>query len=657
VYASIQNQLYNIVHYLFAVTVLFVVYPSFVFKKTDRSTLENFFSGFIRMVFFIILSVYGLAFAKIYEFISINLLMLVLYLYKRLGKDYSAKISGMSLKLNVKLLNYSDRVSQPLDDFKIWFKMQLGYVGTIIRKRQRIVIVLLLAVVFGYAIYIRFFDSFVNAAPPMSDSYVVLGWAKWVSRREPFFYGIYPKGFHIWITMLQKFAFIDYVYIVKYTGPLVSVLISISIYFFVSRVSGSKYTGIISAIFYGVLIQYIPGDWERQAATNSQEFGYIFILPTTYFFYKYMEEDRSEDFISAFLGFTVTALVHPVALAFTALGGGTVMLVALVSNFNKHWKQVVKTIAAGAVSGVIALIPIGVGFAMGKKLDSSSSEFLTATSTAIKSPVLMLTDYIALAALAIIIMNILLGIRKLKKKLMELVAAVISALAFFLYYYAGVLTQSVVIETRFSGLWQLVAPVTIGLGVCSFLSIIKSSYVKEVLEIGVCIGLIAVSIIYIKPQPIIPYKMEYNENVEQYLKIKNMLRPFEWTVVSDMGAADGGYDLVLSSGNHTQLSAFLTIYNPEESGEFLTNQDTGELERTPDIFIYHEKNVFKTNFESLQNRYLKREEYNENLLKWVEKYRQNHSNLSVFYEGENIRIYRIHQEPNREDINKNIWGS
>jgi hypothetical protein len=655
-YSSIENQLYNLAHFIFAFAVVFIIYPSIVFDKTNRSKLENFFSNFIRMVFLIIIAVYALTFSKVYEFLSIGAVMVFVYLLKTFDKNYEEKVGGMASKLNEKILNYSENVASPREDIKFWVNEVINKFKRTFQNRESILLDFLLISVFAYSVYLRFYDAVKHAAPPMADSYVVLGWAKWVSRREPFFYGIYPKGFHIFITMLQKFSFIDYLYIVKYTGPLCNVLITLGIYFFVSRLSGNKFIGIVSTIIYGILIQFLPGGFERQAATNSQEFGYIFVLPTTYFFYKYMVEDKRQDFISAFLGFTITALVHPVSTIFAALGGGIVMLLALLSNFKEHVKQVIKTIIAGVASGVIAILPIGIGLIMGKKLDNSSAEFLTSTTEIITAPTLMLFDYIALVSIAFIFLNILINVKKLRTKLIELIIFSLSIVAFFLYYYAGVITQSTVIITRFSGLWQLVIPITVGMGVFTILKVLRASNIRRIIEAITCIALICVCLFYIKPKPIIPYKMEYNSNVEQYLRIRNMLRPTEWTIISDIAGEDGGYDLVLGAGYHTHLFDFLSMYNPEAKTQYLTNMNNGDEEKSFDVFIFHEKKVFKTHFEQLSQIYLNREADNRELLNWIEKYKENHSNLSIFYEDENIRIYRIHQGAAREDVNTTIWG-
>jgi hypothetical protein len=41
--------------------------------------------------------------------------------------------------------------------------------------------------------------------------------------------------------------------------------------------------------------------------------------------------------------------------------------------------------------------------------------------------------------------------------------------------------------------------------------------------------------------------------------------------------------------------------------------------------------------------------------RWVEKYRDSHDNLSIYYEDENVQVFHIHQPRSREEEFREMW--
>jgi hypothetical protein len=106
---------------------------------------------------------------------------------------------------------------------------------------------------------------------------------------------------------------------------------------------------------------------------------------------------------------------------------------------------------------------------------------------------------------------------------------------------------------------------------------------------------------------------------------------------------------------HILSEGFLSNYNPEYY-KLGTNKD-GRFEELnmPDIFIYQEKNIFATSFEHLRPEYERREKEKAEIADWIDRYKRSHDNISLFYEDENLEIFRIHQSQSKEEQFKRIW--
>lgn len=653
-YSSLQNQLYNLTHFFFGFFVVFIIYPKLIFSKAGQTKLENLVANFIKMVFLVIVMGYLLVIIKLYEFIGISIVLTTIFYIKNFIISKKFTFSGVITNVNIYFYDVVDNMRSPYRDFLSYIgKKKINFKQFVLEnfdsKAKNINYVLLIIVII-YSSYLRFYDAVTSPVPGMADGNVSLAWMKYIARRELFYEEIYPQGFHIYNATIQKFAYINPIYIQKYSGPFNEILIVLGIFFFIYKLTDRLGAGVMGAAIYGVLGVLLPIEWERQAATNSQEFAFVFVLPTIYFAYKYIKDNEKNHLITTFCGVAVLMFVHTIALSFAAIGVIALCLAAVVLNIKIHFKKVFLMGISSIIAVIIGLLPIGYGILIGKKFHDSSKEFLFAAVTA-EYPKLTYFDYLAIAAIVFMLLYFIIRIKNFSNNLFELFILFFSAVSFFIYYAAGVLTQSSVIVSRFSELWGLVLPVSIGIGIYIFSKILIKNSVKSLLEIILICGIITFAIAGVKIQPIIPYKMELDARIEQYLKINKMLRPTEWLIVSP----EEDYAVILGTGYHLEPQYLIKWYDPSE--EKLTRNDSDEVLSIPDIFIYYEKNVFTTSFENWKQKYEAREQLKPELKKWIETYEENHDNLSKFYEDENLIIYHIHQNLTREEIFNNIWAN
>lgn len=650
-YSSFLNQFNNIIHYFLGFIIVFVAIPRFIFSREGFSGIESIYAYFAKMVFLSIVLGYALVITKLYEFIGISLSLLLIYLVR--NNFFKHRANETNSKLIMLFSDYVDRKRKFSTDAKLFIqnihKKAINNTKDSVGSSLNSFSFYLLVFVMIYSAYIRFYDAIVNAPPAMADGYVNLAWIKYILNRQLFHDGIYPQGYYIFMAMLQKFAYIDPLYILKYSGPLNTTLIILGIFVVLFKLTNKFSIGIIGVSIYGLLGNFLPIFLIRQASSDGQEFGYLFIIPTLYFAYKYLENSEKKYLLVTFYSLNIIVLSHTIAYSFVVIGIIVLFFSALILNFKKYFSRAVKFIYIGVISAIIGAVPIVIGFAYGKDFHGSSLKFLS-LRTDIVAPRLNILNYCAVIFIFIIFIYVLINIVRRRIKLWEVYILFLSITSFLIFYYGGVITQSTVVAHRFPDLWAMILPITIGVGVFILSKILVKPRLIDIFQRLISILLIAGIILIFKPEPIIPYKMDRNEAVEQYIRITGGLRPTEWIMISQ----EQGYPIALGKGYHLMVKDFLELYDPTE--EKLVRKDSKEELTIPDIFIYNEKKVFRTDFESLEEKYKTKEVESKLLNSWIKEYKKHHDNLSVFYEDENMIIYRIQQRLTRERLLENIWG-
>lgn len=655
-YSSFIDQFYYFTRYIIAFLLVFVVWPQFIFKQNQDTPLEGFFRNFIEMVFLLIVIIYLLVLLKLYELLSLGVLFLLFMFYRYHLSGQNHRFEQIKNVLCMWLYDFSDGLIHPWTMilkklhnlcswvFEHWIKPLLSFstAGT----------VALFLFVFIISAYLRFYDAFVHAAPAMSDAYVTLAWMKYIEGRVLFHDGIYPQGFHIILSVLRKFSALDGLYVLKYSGPLNGVLITLGLYFFTSRITGKAIPGLMAAFIYGVIGNYLPLEWQRQASTNSQEFGFVFLFPAWCFLYNYLRFNKRRDFITASTAMAAAGLVHTLAFLFVVLGFAVLIGAVLIINWRRYLKTALWVSGAVILAGVISVLPAGVGLLAGKKFHGAASDFLVSINSSIAIPSLDLIGYGMLGGAVIFFLYQIIGSWPSKDALGGIFILGITLITLAIYLYAGVVTKSVLIAARSCQLYSLVAALVIGAGWYVLYQTVRIWLKRPYYQIVFAWGIMIMAMFLLNPVPALPYKMEYDSSVEQYLRISRQFRPTEWMIVSQ----EEGYALALGTGYHLMMKDFLNWYHPGE--KYLTRWVNGLPQRltTPDVFIFHEKKVFQVELDSMKPIYARRKRENYELTKWLKIYRLKHKNLSIFYEDNYLQVIRIHQELTRKEVINTIWG-
>lgn len=634
-----------------AFLLVFVWLPRWLFpQRKGEGPLDRLYANLVQMSFWSTLAVYLLAATRLYEVISLGAVYLVIYgirlrnLYPgerlhaalaglvRTGYDLLDRIVSLRLVVGRRLHRVVEGGSRALGEaFGRWLSAlhSLAFLG-----------------VLAVSAYLRFADAVRHAAPALSDSYITLAWMKYIERRQLFHDGIYPQGFHIYLSILRKFSAVDPLLVLKYAGPFNGVLIVLSVYYLLSRLTGQKTPALVGAFAYGVLARDLPYGFIRQAATNSQEYALVFLLPTLWFGLRYLQGGDRRDACLTLQGLAVIGLSHAM-VAFFAAAGILAVIGASVLSLSAPWRRLAHLIVGLLVAGLISAIPLGVGMVLGKSLHSSSAEFAAAKAVIPPPPWTgAILDGLILAALAGLYALVVVRHRSRRAGFLFVVLLLAGATALYQAPRLGV--QSVVLAARSGELLALALCLAYGL---FWHGEGRAGPLVAVLAVASMAGVL----LYRPPQPAEPYKMQWDEAVEQYLRIAYTHLPTDWLIVSN----EEGYALVLGRGWHLTVSDFLARYSPSER-LFGFRGRSGEQERllVSDIYIFYEKEPYPVPLDNPQVRetYRRRLEEGRRLRQWIEEYQATHNDMKLYYEGERLQVYTIHREKTKEELFRELWG-
>ncbi|NRD77985.1 hypothetical protein HPT25_11375 [Bacillus sp. BRMEA1] len=597
------------------------------------------------MVFFLIITGYILVIVKLYEGLSLLMLFSVIIGWNfRIKKRKKMKEGVSSSPLLNKLYDLLDGLPKTTQQaLRTMFNQKQKNLVIKIRTQLKwslFIEGIALLVIVSFSFYVRFYDAFVNAAPPLSDSYVTLAWMKYINNRDLFHDGIYPQGFHIYLASIFKFAAVDSLYILRYTGPLNTLMIVVGLYIVVRKLTNNPVGALTAAWIYGIVWVVFPlFSTDRQAATNSQEFAFVFIYPAVYFFMKFFQTDKKEDLYIGILSTAIIGLVHSLGYALIGLMLGMMMAAAAVT-LKKSWKPYLQIVVGTGFTGILSVMPLGAGYLLGKGLNASSAAYLTNQNNSYQFAILNEWDYMTIGALGLLLLHQFRRKISREERFIGIFTTFTGLSIFTLYYAGGVMTHSTVIDSRSIDLWRLVIPFCIGISVSYLFNMFKGSW-RSYVNIVAMVLMISVTFID-RASPIIPYKLEYNENVEQYLRISQQYLPQTWMIVSQ----DEGYSEVLGKGFHMHLGDFLKTYNPRAKALTKFQQGAPDKNIPPHVFVFQEKKVFevaKTNsvYQILAPKYKERAKEYKDFTRWLRDRKQAGYKLKIYYQDQHIFVYQF----------------
>lgn len=247
-------------------------------------------------------------------------------------------------------------------------------------------IVLSLAVLAGL-LYIYGLNNFTEYGYKASDVPVHNYWINLMDSNQIFKMGVYPHGFHCMIYYLHV-VFDIKTYILLRLFSLVQVIfIHFAIVICLRMICKARFTPYLAVGIYLMTNLFGRHTYTRYASTLPQEYGMLFILPTVCFavrffdeyaaYLKEADEEKKEKrkrrsrwyLLGLVISFSLTLTVH----FYNTMIAGYFCLGIAGGYFFRiwRWRYLKQVLAAGIISVMLAVIPMGIGVAMGNPLQGS----------------------------------------------------------------------------------------------------------------------------------------------------------------------------------------------------------------------------------------------------------------------------------------------
>lgn len=208
-----------------------------------------------------------------------------------------------------------------------------------------------------------------------SDILVHNYWINNLVTNKIFVAGIYPYGFHCMIYYLRTVFGIPTYVLLRVFCFVQTMMIHYVLLAFLKSCCKSKYAAYIGLFLYVMADIFGVNTFIRYYSSLPQEFGMLFILPSIYFLYAFFEKREKkakEDkwYLACFamsFGMTISAHFYN-----TMICGLFCLGVAVGYGFRLFRRKYFgKVMLAGILSIVIAVLPMGIAFAMGTPLQGS----------------------------------------------------------------------------------------------------------------------------------------------------------------------------------------------------------------------------------------------------------------------------------------------
>lgn len=683
----------EILRIIIFIVILFVLTPMLIKKPEKGEVIERLVKGFCVSTFSGILITYFLTIMHLFDIFSFLILFFpvtaLIYFWVEEIKLRDLNIKARMINFAVKLFDRIEKGSpkklivgnpKPSDSF---FRKPFVHLAS------KIIFACAAGFVFLYAFSLRLREIITHTFLYYSDSYGHLMIAKLFLLGNIMQEKFYPLGYHSIIADIKLVSFSDLVDIIRFLGPIQSVLIILSIYFFVFMVTKNKYAALLAAAVFGLdSLDIWPLVFYRQLVALPQEFATIFFLPALYFCMEYIKNRENKYLKYFFIVLSNIILIHEYVGMLVFWG---VLGVAAVGVILRLWRKTafLKFTLAGFASCVLGALPFiiwalaGIIFGLPNRQGEIIPDggflyryvnfhvtaqdlisFLCDAVNPFKDPLKwhnQISANIIIYSLAIA-MVYLFTRRFLRKRFFDrhfyLLALAIGQLFFVLFYYGfeynlisimyferiGLILSICgvsIIGLLFNELYNLVYPLK-GIAILS-------------LSIYAVIAGMVIGLPYEKTETVV---YQHEGALKAYCKIRENYEFLDWTVVSPVEELSEVYGY----GYHYELWKFVQEFKLSDAKN--RDFDFGQKIPSENIFIFVEKDpllvwytipptVYQVSeAEKYYRMYHERKRLEKQISEWIEEYRKSHYGLSddaeVFYEDKDIVVFYIQHKINKK---------
>lgn len=634
--------------------VLFVLVARQIFVAPEKQS-DRAWADITRMAFATMLIVHVLVLVRIYDLFALVGAYILLYLVLLAFRPQGLPVNELEKAFTRLMLFVMDALEGRVDYKGLYErqKRQLrerlsGWLPTRDRLLWDIAFLWLLAC----AVFIRLYSTMLQAAPS-PRFYTHLSWLKAVDHNDLFTGGLFPYGAYALVSALNKFAMIDAGLMLRVAGGLGGVLVAVTAYSTVSGLSGRRGGALIAGTLYGVLAfgGLLPGLPLTSIEVIPTEIALAFLLPTCGFLAGYVLKKDSFYLLLFLQGLASIFLIQPfvgcLALLSIVVGVPLALLVR-----GRRLVGAGGIVAAAVVAVLIGCLFYVIAFAGGVSAPSDSVTLwnligMKDEDSTLLPPALTILCLVALASIPLLIIPA--GREKEDES-----RARIGSLFFGLYLLAltGLyLSPAIGWPDLFS---NRVTGAALSLVVCAVLGLAWGqiecwlaalwrllSRREETAGVGSFVGmavtvLLLVVLLSATPRLLVsgPPAVEYGSAVQVIFTIKSQFLPYSWTLITSPEALPQ----IVGSGWYLENNYFLANYSPD-TYRYDPKQEKLSVP-TDHVFIFVEKQVLATS--STSGDLAKREETQQKLMDWCNRYRQKHGDMDTYYEDANIVVYHIY---------------
>lgn len=672
---------------IFVFCLFYIVIPSRITRFDEESDkfLDKVFISLTHSTFVTIIIVHVLVFLKLYDYISLLLSFVLFYmiLAKNRGGSWFSILEAIGLDFVVKVLDYCEKYKCSKDvlkafyiGFKNWLskiKKQLifGFCSLFLKPFSGVFPLLVLA----GAAYIRFNHSIKHAAYSHIDVYLHAIWVKYLGTNQIYHDGVYPHGLHAVVSALEKITFIDPYWVLRFFGAIAGILMVLGVYYLALRITQSYFASLVSVVIYGTINTSFPNLIYRQTAALSQEFGAVFILPGLYFLFLYLKTDKRRFLFLYLEALACSLLVHSFAALYCMIWSG-IMFIGYNIFFGMDLKKTASLIQYGFLTGIISMLPLGLGYIQKREFHQSSIGFIKENINIGQLPEsigdqvskLLFTNNMFQDIIVPLFLILFIYLFLEKNKYWSLAAFAIglsTVISYILYRATDLHLPMISRVDRATVFLALILAVLYAVGF-SLIEKMLSRLVKgngnkhglfaRVLSFCLCLFFI----ISYPTEKLYAGIEEYDVAAENYLRIKNEYPASNWTIVGPQEQLSQA----LGKGWHYDIIRFVQNFTFEE----VASKKFDFPIPTNHIFIFTEKRPLRYGKEITSDDALKDLEpegddpfiqYYKNgtqraileakAIRLAEAYLGSHKGASIFYEDENMKIYYIYHEIKNEE--------
>ncbi len=601
-YVHLNDQFIHVFHYLFSIVLILIILPRFFLNSLYKDNLEKIFSDAIKMSCILISLGYILLIFQLFEIISVVFLLFFVGIRIIKFRRKSTTLEESISQLEALMYDFFDGKFKLREAINLYFKTRIQSVKIFFKDKflnpKNMVTSISIIFILMFAIYIRVYNVLYLASPSYGNRYTTIKWIKDIRGNEMFNDGIYPQGLHIFWATIQEFTRIDVLYMAKYTGPLIQILIILGIYFVISRLTRNLVSGIVGMIIYAMLGGYIDSDfWKWQVEADSGTFAHIFMLPVLYFLILYLRDFDMNALYTLFSGMTVIAFIHPTSYLYLVIGVCLISIVFYIAKWKKDGSSISRVLLLSLFAFILSIIPFIIGLFLGRGFHISFVQMFQ--SEHISTYMLSSTP-----TLLPLIVSILIG---------------------------------------FS--WNVILKY--------ILRIPYQAFIERALLIIVIVSAMFFTVL----KPIEPIKIDWDSSVDQYIGISKDFSPRTWMIVSKETFSS----IVQGKGYHMNFQELVNNYTPSEKNLTLINASEPNLNIAPHVFIYIEKEFRDENFNQskyaqLTSLYETWRRDREAFMSWKDKYESENGEIEIYYEDVHLVIYYLERIQDLDEIQTDIWG-